>query len=165
MPLVYLKFKSNYLPGDVPAHFHQDVDINYKISFDKSFIPQGCILSLAPAGRITLDSTCETVYLVQDTFLYPQASYIVPVHPNPISSFATFEFDVPGVAAAAVSLQPVRLDIVDMLGSTAAIVTDELKKPGTYQIRWDARSLKPGVYIVRLLTGGTVSTRQIVIIR
>jgi hypothetical protein len=177
MPLVYLTFKSHYNPGDVPAHFHQDVDINYKVTFDHSPFLSGCILSLAPAGRITLDSTCETVYLLQDTFLYPQGSFIVPIHPNPVSTFATFEFDVPELAR---TLQltpnssdpkvidtkiPVRLDIIDMLGNIAAVVTDEMKKPGTYQIQWDARGVKPGAYLVRLITAGTVKTRQIVIVR
>ena len=69
MPLVYIKFKS-HLNGADPAHFHQDIAINYNVEFTHSFVQSGCIEAITPPGVITLDSTCERVYLTQDIFLY-----------------------------------------------------------------------------------------------
>jgi len=170
MPLVYLKFKSHLATGANPVHFHTDIDINYRITFDHSPVPPGCILSLAPIGIITMDSTCETVYLLQDTFLYPSATYIVPVRPNPVSTYAKFAFDVPGVKLTANSLQlkaaedvPVRLDIIDMIGTTVATVLDETKKPGTYEVVWNATAIRNGSYYVRLFAAGKAMMQKIVV--
>jgi hypothetical protein len=164
MPIVYIKFRSHIGEGDDPAHFHRDIDINYKITFDRSPVPSGCILALAPTGMITLDSTCENIHLLQDTLLYPNESYIEPIRPNPVSSHATVTFDVPTLGHA-VPLSPVRLEIVDMLGNKAATLVDDMRKPGTYKASWNATGVQPGVYTVCLITAGKVKTRQMVIVR
>lgn len=157
-PLVYIKFKSHLNDGDDPAHFHKDLDITYNVGFNSSQIPSGCIASFEPAGRITLDSTCETVYLFQDTLLFPPGSYIEPVRPNPASSHVKFVIDVP-------KTDVVKLDVIDMLGNNAASVLDEIRKPGTYEVRWDASKVNPGMYYVRLRTSGEMKFRQMVIVR
>ncbi|MEI8134453.1 MAG: T9SS type A sorting domain-containing protein [bacterium] len=157
-PLVYLKFKSVLNKEDNPLHFHQDIDINYNISFDRSPVPPGCILSLAPNGRISLDSTCETVYLLQDTLLFPPETYISPIYPNPVATFAKIEFDKP-------SDGNLRIDIINTHGDAITTIIDEPRKKGTYKLLWDARELRPGAYFVRMTSDGTVKTRQVVILR
>ncbi len=158
-PLIYLKFKSNLNPADDAVHFHQDIDINYKVDFDHSPVPSGCVLSVAPVGRIILDSTCETVYLLNDTILYPQESYIEPVRPNPVfNGRAKFVIDVP-------QTDVVHLDVMDMFGNKAAVILDESRKPGTYEIQWDASNMNPGMYYVRLQTAGQSKLRKMVIVR
>ncbi len=158
-PLIYLKFKSSLNPVDDPIHFHQDIDINYKVDFDHSPVPSGCILSVAPVGRIILDSTCETVYLLNDTILYPQESFIEPVRPNPVlNGRAKFVIDVP-------QTDVVHLEVVDMFGNKAAVILDESRKPGTYEIPWDASKMNPGMYYVRLQTAGQCKFRKMVIVR
>jgi hypothetical protein len=178
MPLVYLKFKS-HLNGEDKLLFHKDIAIHYKITFDHSPIPDGCILKLAPAGLIVLDSSCETIYLRQDTFLYPQASYIEPVRPNPLTgAYANFVFDIPSLAvhnseSSSLSTQhsslstttPASLDLLDVNGNVAATVMSENKKPGTYELRWDASALKPGMYFARLRTAGQIKLRKFVVQR
>jgi hypothetical protein len=159
MPIIYILFRSNLNPGDNPISFHQDIAINYTIEYDNSSIPSGCILSLAPAGRITLDSSCETVYLLHDTLLFPMQSYIEPINPNPIfNGRAKFVFDVP-------QDDVVRLDVIDMLGNQAADILDEARKPGEYQLEWNASGLKQGIYYVRLRTAGQICVRKIVVIK
>jgi hypothetical protein len=179
-PLVYLSFKSNYLPGDDPLKFHQDVDIYYRVIFPGSPINQGCILSLAPSGRISLDSTCENVYLLLDTLLYPTDSYMEPIKPNPASDHVRFIFDVPagssttntqpraaGVSGEITQQQeiPVRIDIIDMNGNAIATAVQAEMKPGTYQIVYNTTAIKPGMYIVALKAAGKVKTRQLVIMK
>jgi len=158
MPLIYLSFKSLPMPADSASHFHQSYDINYRVIFPGSSINQGCILSLAPVGVITLDSTCRTVYLLLDTLLFPTDSYIEPIRPNPTSAHTKFIFDVP-------KDDNVRIDLIDMMGTQAATVLDEVRKPGTYEVDWDAAAVRPGMYIVRLITAGRVKTRQLVIMK
>ncbi|MDP4219212.1 MAG: T9SS type A sorting domain-containing protein [Bacteroidota bacterium] len=158
MALVYIKFRSHLNGGEDPVHFHQDIDINYHVSFDRSSFPDGCVASVAPTGRITLDSTCETVYLLLDTLLYPPDSYLEPISPNPASAHAKFVFDVP-------QEDVVHLDVIDMMGNKTAVVLDEIRKPGTYRMEWDATRLNPGMYYVRLLTAGKMKVRKMAIVR
>ncbi len=159
MPLIYIKFKSHLKDGD-PLHFHQDIDVAYNITFDNSaIVSSGCIASVAPTGRITLDSSCERVYLLHDTLLYPQESFIEPVRPNPIfNGKAKFVFDVPAEDI-------VHLDVIDLVGNKAATVLNETRKPGTYEVQWDASNTKDGMYYVRLQTAGQVRYRKMVIVR
>ena len=157
-PLVYIKFKS-HLNGEDPARFHSDIDINYNVEFTHAPVPSGCIASVAPSGTITLDSTCERVYLTQDTILYPQGSYIEPVRPNPVfNGRAKFVFDVPAEDV-------VHLDIIDMLGNKTATVLSESRKPGTYELEWDASLVNAGIYYVRLQTAGQTKLRKMIIAR
>jgi hypothetical protein len=157
-PILYIKFRS-HLNGEDPVHFHQGIDINYSFTFDHASVPSNCILSDAPSGMIILDSTCETVYLLQDTLLYPSASYIMPIRPNPVySGHTTFTIDVPHEDV-------VHLDVMDMRGAKAATILNEIRKPGTYDVTWDASKLQAGSYYVRLTTGGQVKYRQMVVVR
>jgi hypothetical protein len=157
-PILYIKFKS-HLSGEDPLVFHEAIDIKYSIVFDHSPVPPDCILSLAPSGKIILDSSCETVYLRQDTLLYPSATYIMPVRPNPVySGTATFTIDVPHEDA-------VHLDVMDMRGTKAATILDERRKKGTYDVKWNASQLQAGAYYIRLSTGGQVKYRQMIVIK
>jgi len=158
MPLVYIKFRSHLNGGD-KATFHQDIDINYNVAFDKAIVQSGCIASLAPVGRISLDSSCQIVSLLHDTLLYPQESFIEPVRPNPVTTGrAKFVFDVP-------KEDIVTLDLVDALGNKAATIMSETKKPGTYEVQWYAGNVKEGMYYVRLTTAGQTKLRKMVVVK
>jgi hypothetical protein len=86
-------------------------------------------------------------------------SYIEPINPNPIfNGRAKFVFDVP-------QDDVVRLDVIDMLGNQAADILDEARKPGEYQLEWNASGLKQGIYYVRLRTAGQICVRKIVVIK
>lgn len=157
--LVYIKFKSHLNEGEDPLVFHKGIDINYKITFDGSFIPDGCIATLAPMGRITLDSSCETISLLNDTMLYPVESYIEPVRPNPVyDGRAKFIFDVP-------QEDMVSLGLFDAMGNKAADVLTERRKPGTYKIEYNTDALQAGMYYLRLQTAGQTRFRKLVIVK
>ena len=59
----------------------------------------------------------------------------------------------------------VRITVFDMLGRQVATLVDEMKTPGLYQVRWDARSLSSGIYHYRLRAGTFVETRKLVLMR
>jgi hypothetical protein len=159
MPIIYIKFKSHLNPGDDPLTFHEAYDINYHISFDKSPSAPGCLALIAPSGRITIDSSCENIYLLHDTTLFPSQSYINPIQPNPIyNGHVSFSFDISKEGI-------VRLDVVDILGKPIATVLEEACKPGTYKVDYDVSKFTAGVYFVRMQNGNQVKTRQMMIVR
>ncbi|MEP7234495.1 MAG: T9SS type A sorting domain-containing protein, partial [Ignavibacteriota bacterium] len=166
-PLIYLKFTSK-LNGEDKLLFHKDIDIHYRINFDHSPYPDACILSLAPPGRITLDSSCETVWLRQDTFLFPPEAYLEAPRPNPANGqFITLTFDVPTQPhpVSEVPNTAFKLEILTEDGKSSYMIANEGRRPGTYTIRWNASGLVPGMYFVRLQTAGETKIRKLIIQR
>lgn len=78
--------------------------------------------------------------------------------PNPFNPSTTIGFRV-------AREEFVRITVFDMLGRQVATLVDEMKTPGLYRVRWDARSLSSGIYHYRLRAGTFVETRKLVLLR
>jgi phosphodiesterase/alkaline phosphatase D-like protein len=64
----------------------------------------------------------------------------------------------------------IRLIVYDVLGREVAVLVDEKKAPGSYEVQFSAsggngRQLASGVYVCRLTTGSYVASRKMVLIR
>jgi hypothetical protein len=59
----------------------------------------------------------------------------------------------------------VRLAVYDVLGRQVAVLVNERKAPGTYEVTIDGSHLASGVYFYRLQAGGFVQTRKAVLIK
>ena len=73
-----------------------------------------------------------------------------------------------GVTALRVSLDAaaeVSLGVYDVLGRRVATVVDGPLTAGDHAFSWDARGVAPGVYVVRLQTGGATATRMVTVTR
>jgi photosystem II stability/assembly factor-like uncharacterized protein len=75
--------------------------------------------------------------------------------PNPASTSTTIPFSISGHAN-------VRLDVTDALGRIVAIVTDGVYEAGYHTVVFETRNLSPGVYYIRLRSGGKSEIRPIV---
>ncbi len=65
--------------------------------------------------------------------------------PNPFNATTTIDY-------AVVEAGPVRLEVIDMLGRSVAILEDGHKQPGAYRVVFDAGSLPSGLYHAVLQT-------------
>ena len=80
-------------------------------------------------------------------------------HPNPARSSAriAYRLGAPG---------PVRLEVVDVLGRTAATLVDGVEAAGAHAVDWPVGADRAaGLYLVRLEAGGRVATRRLVVAR
>ncbi len=77
------------------------------------------------------------------------------VYPNPTAREATVAFSAQGDA---------RLEVFDALGRRVAVLHDGPVAPDA-TATLDARTLAPGIYVVRLTAGGEVSSRRFVVAR
>ena len=57
------------------------------------------------------------------------------------------------------------LKIYNVLGKEVAILVDEEKPAGTYEIIWHATNLPNGVYFYKLKTGDFISTKKMILLR
>jgi photosystem II stability/assembly factor-like uncharacterized protein len=75
--------------------------------------------------------------------------------PNPASTSTTIPFSISGHGN-------VRLDVTDALGRIVAIITDGVYEAGYHTVVFETRNLSPGVYYIRLRSGGKSEIRPIV---
>ena len=59
----------------------------------------------------------------------------------------------------------VSLSVYDLLGREVAVLVNEKKAPGSYDVDFDASGLASGVYLYRLTAGQSFQTRQMVLLR
>jgi fibronectin-binding autotransporter adhesin len=78
--------------------------------------------------------------------------------PNPVAGRATVRYSLAEAG-------PVRVAVADLLGREVAVLVDGERAAGAHEAALDAGRLAPGVYVVRLTTGGGVQARRITVAR
>jgi hypothetical protein len=81
-------------------------------------------------------------------------------YPNPFNPVTSIGYGVSGVG-----YRDVRLAVYDLLGREVAVLVDEQKAPGDYEVTFDASGLASGVYMYRLTAGEFTLTRRMVVLR
>lgn len=79
-------------------------------------------------------------------------------YPNPFNPVTHFEFQI-------ADPEFVTLNVYDVLGREVATLVNEMERPGSYRVTWDARSFPTGVYFARLQAGRFAETKKFVLIR
>jgi beta-glucosidase len=88
--------------------------------------------------------------------------------PNPFNPTTTVGYFVGGVVAPSGSegaATNVRLVVYDLLGREVAVLVDEPKAAGEYNVSFDGSGLSSGVYVYRLAQAGHVVSRKMVLLR
>jgi len=79
-------------------------------------------------------------------------------YPNPFNPTTTIRYELP--ATSRVSLR-----VFDLLGRQVAELVNGTKRAGAYSVTWNAASLPSGVYVYRLTTDGSASTRKLLLLK
>jgi len=79
-------------------------------------------------------------------------------YPNPFNPTTVISYQLP-VASN------VRLIIYDLLGRHVAVLVNERKAPGSYEVHFDTSGLSSGTYLYRLSAGGFAQTRKMVVVK
>ena len=88
----------------------------------------------------------------------PEAFTLQQNYPNPFNPTTTIQYEL------SVQAQ-VSLKIFNLLGREVAVLVDELKSAGIYQVEWYAGKLASGVYTYKLVAGGKTTLRKLVLIK
>ena len=81
-----------------------------------------------------------------------------PCYPNPASNFVTFSYSVN-------SRTMVNLQLTDLTGKVQKVVVNELKDPGTYEVRLPIQSLPSGQYVYSMHAGPAKYSNTLTIVR
>jgi predicted GH43/DUF377 family glycosyl hydrolase len=79
-------------------------------------------------------------------------------YPNPFNPTTGIRFQMPGVSN-------VKLTVYDLMGREVAVLVDEKKAPGSYEVSFDGSRLSSGVYFYRLVAGSFVSTKKMLVLK
>ena len=79
-------------------------------------------------------------------------------YPNPFNPVTSIQY-------AIANKQFVKLIIYDVLGNEIAVLVNEEKPAGKYEVSWNASNLASGVYIYRLQSGLFVSSKKMMLLR
>jgi len=88
----------------------------------------------------------------------PTAFQLAQNFPNPFNPATTIAYDVPRQAF-------VNLTVYDMLGRAVAILVNEMRQPGHYEVRFDAGRLASGMYLYRLQANDYVATKRALVVK
>lgn len=93
----------------------------------------------------------------------PAIVRLAPIHPNPSPGVANVAFELPHAS-------PVTLDVFDVGGRRVRRLADGVFDAGRQLVSWDGALAQgevapAGVYLVRLVAGGTATTRRVVLMR
>ena len=97
-------------------------------------------------------------------------------YPNPFNPVTTIEYRVSGLGsgvsgaksgsgASGLGSSFVRISVYDVLGREVAVLVQEARQAGSYEVRWDASAFCSGIYCYRLTVGDRVATRMMLLLK
>ena len=86
-------------------------------------------------------------------------------YPNPFNGGTRINYTVGGVRDQGSGISVVRLAAYDLLGREVAVLVNERKPAGMYQVTFDATGLASGVYICHMSAGSYVQSRTMLLVR
>jgi CubicO group peptidase (beta-lactamase class C family) len=108
--------------------------------------------------RQMLSEALTAVSVRVGTAAFPERCQLFQNYPNPFNPNSDIRYQIS-------EFSNVRLAVYDVLGREVAVLVDEKKAPGTYQVRFDASVLPSGVYFYRLQSGRYTETKKLLLIR
>ncbi|MHC1736586.1 MAG: T9SS type A sorting domain-containing protein [Ignavibacteriaceae bacterium] len=108
--------------------------------------------------QIDNDGTFEYSKEIEVENLQPSAFDLRQNYPNPFNPGTLIVYSL-GFSGN------VTLKLYDLLGNEVALLVNEQKGPGTYEVKFDASGLASGTYIYRLVAGNFVSTKKMVVLK
>jgi hypothetical protein len=108
--------------------------------------------------QVDLDGRVQYSSIVEVEFDVPKDFVLHQNYPNPFNPSTTIKFAVPKRGL-------VNIKVYDLTGQEVAVLVNEVKEVGTYEMKFDARSLASGVYLYRMIAGDFTSVRKLNVLK
>jgi hypothetical protein len=79
-------------------------------------------------------------------------------YPNPFNNFTVIYYSIPEEGF-------VILKVYNLLGKELAVLLNEEKQTGNYEVSFDATGLLSGIYFYRLQAGNYIETKKMVLMK
>jgi len=119
---------------------------------------------VAPAGYYNFMVENSVTYMTEN--YQPEGFYLYQNYPNPFNPTTKIKFEIPSVIASEVNQsQFVTLKVYDLLGNEIAILVNEEKTEGKYDVEFKANGLSSGMYFYQLKAAQYVETRKMLLLK
>jgi hypothetical protein len=88
----------------------------------------------------------------------PSAFELHQNYPNPFNPTTVISYQLSAVSS-------VTLRVYDVLGREVAVLVNEKKPAGSYQVQWNAEGIPSGIYLYRLTSGTLSITRKLILLK
>ena len=92
-------------------------------------------------------------------------------YPNPFNPVTTIKYSIPTSPPTPLLSKErgrgevVTLKVFDMLGREVSVLVNEEKRPGFYEVMWDASNNSSGIYFYQLRIGNQISIKKMILLR
>jgi len=104
--------------------------------------------------QIDLDGRVQYSDIVEIEFNVPKDFVLHQNYPNPFNPSTTIKYAVPKTSL-------VSIKVYDLTGQEVALLVNEMKDAGTYEVKFDARNLASGVYIYKMSADNFTSVKKL----
>lgn len=119
----------------------------------------GLPIPYKPRPQTVFKFSPSTVVGVKDKSIELPSSFALEQnHPNPFNPTSTISFDIPKASH-------VQLAVYNTLGQQVAVLVNEYKQPGRYDVQFDGSKLPSGVYFYKIVAGEFTQTKKMLLIR
>jgi hypothetical protein len=80
----------------------------------------------------------------------------IKCYPNPFKTRTQINFTIPYISN-------VKLAICDIFGRTLEVLVDKKMDTGTYETEWNALNYASGIYFMKILVDGTITTKKLIL--
>jgi hypothetical protein len=122
-------------------------------------------LAVSPEGYIFAGTDVGVFRSLQPTTSANATSYLLPAsfvlyqnYPNPFNPSTKIKYSLP-------QSSKVTLKVFDVLGKEVAVLVDEVKSRGVYEINWNAESFPSGVYFYQIKAGDFIETKKMILMK
>ena len=95
----------------------------------------------------------------------PQEFALMQNYPNPFNPLTFIKYTIGGTGGQGLGVSGVSLVVFDVLGREVAVLVNERKPAGSYQVTFDGSGLSSGMYVYRVMAGPFVQSRAMLLVR
>ena len=128
-----------------------------QVSFKVLDTSTGELVDMNAAGDIKWNNMGISVINLTDKFLPTEVS-LNNAYPNPFNPITKLSYDVP-------SDLKINLGVYDVRGRLVDELVNDMREPGRYEVTWNANQHASGVYIVKLVAGGTMKAQKVMLVK
>jgi hypothetical protein len=110
------------------------------------------------AQNIDHSGNLGTITFVEEYNKPPYSFNLDQNYPNPFNPTTSIRFSLP-------SERFISLTVYDVLGSEIAILVNEDKPAGDYEVEFDGNGLSSGIYFYQLKAGNFIQTKKMILLR
>jgi hypothetical protein len=151
-----------YTSGDVfhsYTYYKEATNDNWYILTDSQSPGNAFAYSIRAYVSIGADDVRQPVSLL------PTTTRLEQNYPNPFNPSTVIHYTVGGNRGEGIGVSDISLIVYDVLGREVAVLVNEKKEPGNYEVRFDGRDLASGAYVYRLTAGSTVQSQKMLLLK